>query len=119
MKPGTSDDLNELLAFVANDTWTGIGSITISPAPSSTLANVVMAFKNDPTATEPTLELKSANAQITITSAANWTFIVPPQQLALDPGTWYWQIQTTSTAGTVQTYLQGTMEVLTDYTQTL
>jgi len=118
VKPGSSDDLNELLATVQNDTWTGISSVTVTPAPASPLASVIMAFKVDPSATAPALQLTSAASQITITNAATWTFSVPPQALALTPGTWYWQIQTTSAAGTVNTYLQGTLEVLNDYTTT-
>jgi len=47
VKPGSSDDLNELLATVQNDTWTGISTISITPAPASALASVSMAFKVD------------------------------------------------------------------------
>ncbi len=118
MKPGSSDDLNELLSTVQHDTWTGISSIAITPAPASALASVIMAFKVDPTATDPELELTSADGDITITNAATWTFSVPPQALDLAPGTWYWQIQTTSASGVVNTYLQGTLDVLNDYTTT-
>lgn len=118
MRPGTSTELNELLTTVQHDTWTGISSIAISPPPASALANVVMAFKNDPTATNPTLELKSADGEIAITNAANWTFTVLPTILNLEAGTWYWQIQTTSSADVIVTYLQGEIEVLTDYTET-
>lgn len=118
MKPGSSDDLNELLATVQNDTWTGISSVTVTPAPASPLASVIMAFKVDPSATAPALQLTSADSQISIINAATWTFSVPPQTITLAPGIWYWQIQTTSAAGKVYTYTQGTMEVLNDYTTT-
>lgn len=121
MKPGTSDDVNAMVVFVTGDTWGGFPSVTVSNrvAPGN-LASVKMAFKLNPKATSPTLELTSANADITISNATNWVFTVNPGRYNLPVGQYVWQIETEddSSPAYVETLMAGTGEVLADYTST-
>ena len=102
--------------FTAGDTWRGIPSITITvngAPPSSALASVRMRFTpvSNPDATA--VELTSAAAKITISSAANWVVVVPKQAVpALVAGRWDWQLKFTDATGTVTTYLADSINVL-------
>lgn len=119
MRPATSADVNAMVVWVAGDTWNGFPSITIqNPLAPGDLASVKMGFKVTATNTVPALELTSANGDITITSAANWTFTVNPGKYSLPVGKYIWQIETTddSNPAYVQTLLEGTGEVLSNYT---
>lgn len=108
-----------MVVFVAGDTWSGFPSITVSNrvAPGD-LDSVKMAFKLNPKATTPTLELTSANGDITISDAANWVFTVNPGRYDLPIGKYVWQIETSdnSSPAYVETLLDGTGEVLSNYT---
>jgi len=121
MRPATSDALNAMVVFVAGDTWNGFSSITISNriAPGD-LDSVKMAFKLNPRSTNPTLELTSANGDITISDAANWVFTVNPGRYDLPVGQYVWQIETSdnSSPAYVETLLTGDGEVLANYTTT-
>lgn len=121
MRPASSDEVNAMVVFVAGDTWNGFPSITVSNrvAPGD-LASVKMSFKLNPKSTTPTLELTSANADITITDAVNWVFTVNPGRYSLPVGNYVWQIETEddSSPSYVETLLEGTGQVLSNYTST-
>ena len=121
MRPAESEEVNALFVWVTGDTWQGIPSITISNrvAPGN-LDSVKLAFKLNPRATTPALELTSANGDITITDAANWVFTVNPGRHDLQVGQNVWQLETAddSISTYVETLLQGVGEVLTNYTTT-
>ena len=110
-----------LPAFTHGDTWDGVPTITITiddAAPSTALSSVRMHFRT--TAAQkgsPLLELTSAAGDITITSAANWIISIPAQSLDLPVGTLYYDIEFTDTAGTITTYLSGTITVAQDVTR--
>jgi len=121
MRPATSADVNAMVVWVAGDTWNGFPSITIqNPLALGDLDSVKMGFKVTPTNTVPALELTSANGDITITDAANWVFTVNPGRYNLPVGKYIWQIEAAddSNPAYVQTYLEGTAEVLNNYTTT-
>lgn len=121
MRPATSADVNAMVVWVAGDTWNGFPSITIqNPLAPGDLDSVKMGFKVTPTNTVPALELTSANGDITITDAANWVFTINPGRYNLPVGKYIWQIEAAddSNPAYVQTYLEGTSEVLNNYTTT-
>lgn len=119
MRPGESPDVSAMVVWVSGDTWNGLSSVAIqNPLAPGDLASVKMGFKASPTNTVPALELTSANGDITITDAANWTFTVNSGQYKLPVGNYIWQIEASddSDPAYVQTYLQGTGVVLANYT---
>lgn len=119
MRPGTSPDVNAMVVWVSGDTWNGFSSITIqNPLAPGNLDSVKMGFKASPQNTVPALELTTANADITITDAANWVFTVNPGKYSLPVGKYIWQIEASddSSPAYTQTYLEGTAEVLANYT---
>jgi hypothetical protein len=122
MQPASSDALDALVTFVAGDTWAGLTSVTIGTGRNSPgdLASVKMAFKLNPKAVSPTLELTSAGGDITISDAVNWVFTVDPARLPLIPGNYVWQIETEDDSATpyVETMLAGNCNVLSNYTST-
>ena len=121
MRPGTSIDVDNLVVWVEGDTWNGLPSVTIeNPLAPGDLAAVKMAFKPTAITAEPALELTTADNQITISDAANWSFTVNPGQYDLIPGTYVWQIEVTddSNPAYVQTIIHGSGEVLNNYTTT-
>lgn len=122
MKPFSSDALDALVTFVAGDTWGGLPSVTVGATRNSPgdLASVKMAFKLNPKAVSPSLELTSAGGEITISDAVNWVFTVDPARLSLLPGSYVWQIETEDDSATpyVETILAGNCEVLSNYTST-
>lgn len=119
MRPAESEEVNALFVWVTGDTWQGIPSITISNrvAPGN-LDSVKLAFKLNPRATTPALELTSANGDIAITDAANWVFTVNPGRYDLQVGQNVWQLETAddSNPAYVETLIEGTGEVLSNYT---
>ena len=121
MQPATSDALNAIVTWVSGDTWGGIPSITVSDrvAPGN-LASVKMAFKQNPKSVSPILELTSAGGDITISSAVNWVFTVDYGRYVLAAGQYVWQIETSdnSSPAYVETLLEGTCEVISNYTTT-
>ena len=119
MRPATSPEVNAMVVWVSGDTWNGLSSITIqNPLAPGDLDSVKMGFKVATQNTVPALELTSANGDITITSAANWTFTVNPGRYNLPVGKYIWQIETSddSSPAYVFTPLEGTAEVLPNYT---
>ncbi len=113
-----SPALLRLEPFTAGDTWDGIPSITLKingAAPAAALASARMRFQRDGRQIPEFVELSSAvGAQIVITSAAGWELTVPPQPVALTRGSWSYNLETTDTAGEVQTFLFGSIEILRD-----
>jgi len=119
MRPGVSPDVNAMVVWVSGDTWNGFSSIVIqNPLAPGDLASVKMGFKVSATNTVPALELTTDNSDITITDAANWTFTINPGRYSLPVGKYIWQIEASddSSPAYVQTYLEGTAEVLANYT---
>lgn len=114
MIPGQSDTLDAQLAFVQGDTWGGIPSIILDPAPNYNVVSARMQFRAFKLAVLPSATLSSTDGTITINNAATWSFTVPVQNLPLTAGTYSWQFQTTDSQGSIQTYMQGTIEVLLD-----
>lgn len=102
--------------FTAGDTWRGIPSITITingAPPSSALTSVRMRFTPVSNPDAAALELTSAAAKITISNAANWVIVVPPQSVPeLVAGRWDWQLKFTDSLGVVTTYLADSINVL-------
>lgn len=117
MIPGTSAQLDANLAFVQGDTWGGIPSITVTPAPAHTADSAIFAIKRTPADLQPVKQLSSADGEITITDDTNWVFSIPAQELDLNAGNYVWQFRITDSNGGIQTYLQGSMAVLTQYSQ--
>jgi hypothetical protein len=118
MIPGQSDTLDAQLAFVQGDTWGGIPSIILDPAPNYTVASARMQFRESKVAVLPAATLSTApsasEGTITINTATTWDFTIPVQNLPLAAGTYDWQFQTTDSQGSIQTYMRGTIEVLLD-----
>lgn len=115
MTPGTSSTINESLTFVEGDTWGGVPGINIlvnGTPPAADVASAKMQFRPTEASSDTILELSTANATITITSANNWTFVVPAQSLALPAGHYTWGFTTVDVGGVIQTYLEGTLIVL-------
>jgi hypothetical protein len=113
MKPATL----VLEPMVQGDTWDGIPSITLminGAPPAEALASVRMRFQRDGKQLPNYVELTSTvAAQITISSAAGWELVVPPQPVPdLTRGSWSWNLETTDALGAVRTFLQGTLEIL-------
>jgi len=105
-----------LKAFTAGDHFPGIPLITIKvngSAPSSALASARLRFQKHGTST--VVELLSSNGKISIQSNANWQLTVPKQAVpGLTAGRWNWNLETTSAAGVVETYLAGNQNVFED-----
>ena len=118
MLPGQSDTLDAQLAFVQGDTWGGIPSITFDPAPNYTVVSAIMQFRASKVAVLPAATLSSEEGTIVINDASAWSFTVPVQNLPLTAGTYNWQFQTTDSQGSIQTYMQGTIEVVLDVVRT-
>lgn len=115
MIPGVSATLDSSLAYVQGDTWGGIPGITILVNGSPPAANVSVAkmqFRPTQNSADTLIELSSTDATISITSAANWTFVVPAQELDLQAGVYAWAFQTEDVGGVLQTYLQGSIQVI-------
>ncbi len=115
MLPGQSTTLNNQLAFVQGDTWGGIPSITITPAPNYNVVSARMQFRESKVAVLPSATLSTEpNGGIVINNASTWSFTIPVQNLPLTAGIYDWQFQTTDSQGNVQTYMQGTLQVYLD-----
>lgn len=114
MLPGQSTVLNDQLAFVQGDTWGGIPSIILDPAPNYNVASAEMQFRESKVAVLPSATLTTSDGSIVINDPVNWEFTIPVQNLPLTAGTYDWQFQTTDVEGNVQTYLQGTIQVYID-----
>lgn len=121
MIPGTSKELDATLAFVAGDVWTGLGSSTITPVPDADVELIELYVRDSPVATVNRLKLDSdtdivdqpGTKQIVIDDASAWTFHIPRQNIALGPGTYYWQMKFTKTGDSRPlTYMAGNLNVL-------
>lgn len=113
MLPGRNPAFDATLAFVEGNTWGGIPAISILVAnapPAAAVSSVVMQFWA-PGQTGHLIALTSAGANIVITSAANWTFVVSAQTLNLAAGTYNWAIQFTDINNVIEDYMAGTIEV--------
>lgn len=102
-----------------DDTWPGIASIgpitdaLLAPAFATTVVKAEMFFRvagQDGVAAKLASDV-SAPGQITITDAATWEFVVPPQPLALDAGDYEWSFRTTDSANVIRTLYIGTFVV--------
>lgn len=102
----------------AGDTWPGIPAITLTldgipPVFALASARLVFFKNGQPAGKSPATGITLASpSTITIVSAANWSMLIPPQILPLDPGEWTFQFKTTDAAGTVQTWFAGTLTIL-------
>ena len=102
--------------IVRGDTWDGIsvGFNTSGTLLADPLVSVRMAFSEADTDID-TLMLTSAAGQIVITSASDWQFTVNAiTPFPLPAGTFYWNIETTDSAGSIKTYLVGTILIIND-----
>lgn len=115
MIPGTSAQLDANLAYVQGDTWSGIPSITVTPAPSYTADSAIFAIKRNASDVQTLKQLSSADGEIVISDDVNWIFTIPAQTLNLNAGTYVWQFRVTDSNGGIQTYLQGSIQVLNQY----
>jgi len=114
MRPGKFN----LTPVVYLDTWNGLSAVYTSTGNTfdSNLATVRMMFRDG----DGSLGLSlTSSSGIVINDANAWDFTVSPiTTLTLAVGTWFWSVETTSVAGTIKTYLAGTLEVLQDATYT-
>ena len=115
MIPGTSAQLDANLAFVQGDTWGGIPTITVTPAPSYAADSAIFAIKRNASDVQTLKQLSSADGEIVISDDVNWIFTIPAQTLNLNAGTYVWQFRVTDSNGGIQTYLQGSIQVLNQY----
>jgi hypothetical protein len=116
MIPGDSVQLDANLAFVQGDTWGGIPSITITPPSTGSTAELaIFAIKKQASDIQTVKQLSSADGDITITDDVNWIFSIPQQNIGLNAGTYVWQFRVTDSDDVIQTYLQGSMQVLQQY----
>lgn len=110
-----------LSPVVRGDTWNGIGTTNIQvngAAPTFPVASARMHFRSSPAAATPTLALTSADGDIVIDNADTWLMhVIPVTPFPLAAGVWYWDLETTDSAGTVKTYVTGTLHVLQDVTR--
>ena len=112
MVPATSAQLDANLAYVQGDTWGGIPSITISSAPAYTAQSAIFGIKVNLASVNPIRQLTSEAGEITISDATNWIFAIPAQTLVLPAGSYVWQFRVTDSNGSIQTYIQGSLQVL-------
>lgn len=110
MTPGTY----HLPGLVEGDTWTGVPSLRVrvnDAAPPSALALVRLQVRRRHDDAVAMLSLTSADGGIVIGDAAEWELSIPPRQIALAAGRYVYDLEFTDAAGTVKTYLAGTMVV--------
>jgi hypothetical protein len=105
-----------ILPFVEGDTWPGITSIAIledGVPPTSDASVAVLRFAPSRNAPRVSVELSSADSEVTITDPNLWTFAVPATDLPqLKAGTYVYAFRVTNVAGDTTTYLEGEIEVL-------
>lgn len=102
---------------VRGDRWNGIPTITIlvnGQVPPIALASARMQFRKT---AGPGAELTTENGLMGIVSAAGWELSIPAQSLPLVAGRWNYDIETTDIAGTVKTYVAGTILITEDITR--
>ena len=116
MKPGTIN-----LHLYRGDTWNGMGPFQVkvgASPPASDLASVRMQVRAKATDETVLVELTSADAaEISITSANDWTFTVPKQAIALNAGRYVYDIELTAADGSVMTPIAGNIKVDEDITR--
>ena len=115
MIPGTASQIDASLAYVQGDTWAGIPTITVTPAPSYTADSAIFAIKRQASDIQVVKQLSSDDGDIVISDDTNWIFTIPAQNLNLNAGTYVWQFRVTDSNGGIQTSLQGSMQVLAQY----
>lgn len=106
---------------VKGDTFDGIAltSVTVDGAnPASALAATRIHFRTAPDSTTTSLELTSADGEITIGTAATWACTVEPFTITLAVGTYYYDWEFTDVAGNVRTYLAGSWRITQNITRT-
>lgn len=114
MIPATNAAFDATLAFVEGNTWGGIPGISVlvpTAPPAAAVASAQIQFSL-PGQVNHLLALTTAGANIIITSAANWTFVVPAQTLNLAAGTYSWVFQTVDINGVILDYARGFIQVL-------
>ena len=102
------------------DTWDGLAikSVKVNNAnPANTLSSVAMQFRTLPGATSPSLDLNSTAGGTTINDNATWNCTVNSITVSMTPGTYYYDVQFTDSAGKIKTYLEGTWEIDRDVTR--
>lgn len=112
--PGRSTAFDATLTFVEGNTWGGIPGIAIlsgTSPPAAAVSSAVLQFRA-PGQTGHLVALTSAGANIVITSASGWTFVVPEQTLNLAAGVYEWAFQCTDINGVVRDYYAGNIQVL-------
>jgi hypothetical protein len=101
--------------LIEGDSWDGIPDLSVRIAglpPLFPLATAQMRFSLADHRISPVVELSILNGKITLLSAALWDLKIPKQIIpGLTPGIWNWQLTFTDTAGSVSTYLQGSVNV--------
>ena len=100
---------------VTGDSWNGLSEVSVTIdgiAPASSLASVVMEFRQTCPYDNPVLTLTSDNGGVQITDVVNWVFNVPPVIMDLPPATYAYCLTVINMIGIVKTYLIGTITVL-------
>lgn len=106
-----------LSSVVAGDTWPGIPGISVTingSPPIEELAFARIQFRKTAESNPAKETLDTENGGISIADPVTWQVVIPPQKLSLTPATWRWDYETTDAAGTVKTYVYGTLTVLED-----
>ena len=95
---------------VKGDTFDGVAitGVTVDGAnPASTLSSTKIQFRPSIASTTTSLELTSADSEITISNVTTWACTVVPFTIALAAGTYYYDWEFTDASGNIRTYLAG------------
>jgi hypothetical protein len=108
--------------MVLGDHWSGIESFTVelvtdvgppevTAPPAADVDRVVMEFRKTYGTDDVADVLDSDDGDITIVSANNWEFAIPPVPLSLTAGRWFFALKFWDVNGVAQTFLRGTLNV--------
>lgn len=102
------------------DTFPGITTIRIKSGgvpPTVPVLSARIRFRSIKGSTgTPSLELNTENGGIIISDSVNWEFNIPAFVVSLGPGTYYYDMETTTEApeSLVRTYLEGSWKITPD-----
>ena len=109
--------------LVLGDTWNGIPNITIRESGSGIwlgLSSAKMQFRKEKARGGDALdEISTANSGILIENSGTtlWSLSIPKQNLTLEVGDIYYDLETINASGQKFTYLEGIIPVLQDVTR--
>lgn len=112
----------EMPPIVRGDTWKGVSSIQISftGGALTSLESGRLQFRREKSrGGDPELELNTESSGILILETGNpsWEVSLPKQSLELPVGENYWDLELIDSDDCIQTYLEGSIEILQDVTR--